>query len=280
MSPASQMHHSFHEETLRGRLQQPACTVGKEAVPSLDRVLFVVMCSKDMPERIADMVQGWMHWVPLKNVILLCGAEIPGLNVTLLPRLAIDDGVDAKFKKQSGKTAANLRDLRSIRWLAHEDSRVLHSFHWIFYADDDTFVNVPLLLSFLHGIPAHLPLLVSHIHSNRTTPNLAFPSGGSGMLFTRPALQQLGSVMFSPLCEVREAVNDITIGRCSRAANITRVHSTKFLTGIAVLQKSAGRLDAGMVVTAHYVKTRVQGMVLTCLVAARFGWMHPQCTRH
>jgi hypothetical protein len=223
-----------------------------------------------------------MHWVPPQNVILLCGSEIPGLNVTLLPRLAIDDGVEARFKRQSGKVAANLRHLRSICWLAHEDSRVLNSFDWVFYADDDTFVNVPLLLSFLQGIPAHLPLLFSHIHSNRTNrgaTDLAFPSGGSGMLFTQPAVQQLGSVLSSPLCEVRKAVNDVTIGRCSKPANITRVHSTKFLFDVAVLQKSAGRLDAGMVLTAHYVETRVQGMQLTCLVAARFGWLHPQCNR-
>jgi hypothetical protein len=101
---ARQSDASFiHEAVLRAKLQQPALTAGKEAVPSIDKVLFVVMCSKDMSQRIADMVHGWMHWVLKDNVILLCGAEIPGLNVTLLPRLAVDDAVAARFRRQSGK---------------------------------------------------------------------------------------------------------------------------------------------------------------------------------
>jgi hypothetical protein len=234
------------------------------------------------------MVAGWVHWVPPENVILLCGGEIPGLNVTLLPRLSIDDRVNAKFKQQSGKKAANLRHLRSIWWLVKEQYEVLQNFDWVMYVDDDTFVNVAALLSFLDGIPAHLPLLASHMLFNVTNPpNLAFPVGGAGMLFTRPGLQQLGSVMFTPLCQVRQAVNDITIARCSKPANITRVHAAKFqFQAVHLIQSGApfgnppGRLDVGMVVTAHYVKVREQVLEFTCLVAARFGWPHPVCKRH
>ena len=246
-------------------------------------MLFVVMCSQDLPQRVADMVAGWVHWVPPENVILLCGAEIPGLNVTFIPRLSIDDQVNVKFKKQSGKTAANLRHLRSIWWLANEQHEVLQNYDWVMYVDDDTFVNVPVLLSFLDGIPSHLPLLASHIHFNRTSPpNLAYPSGGSGMLFSRPGLERLGSVLFSPLCEVRQAVNDITVGRCSKPANIVRVHSTRFLSQVVHLNQSGGnppRLDIGMVVSAHYVKEKQHVLEFTCLVAARFGWPHPLCNR-
>jgi hypothetical protein len=159
-SVARQSDESFvFEAVLRAKLQQPACTASRDAAPSLGNVLFVVMCSTDLPQQVADMMQGWMHWVPPGNLILLCGGEIPGLNVTLLPRLAIDDAVDARFKQPSGKAAANLRDLRSIWWLVNVVPNVLRSHDWIFYVDDDTFVNLPLLLSFLHGIPTHLPLL-------------------------------------------------------------------------------------------------------------------------
>jgi hypothetical protein len=151
------------------------------------------------------------------------------------------------------------------------------------YVDDDTFVDVPLLLSFLDGIPAHLPLLALHIHFNRSDPpNLAYPSGGSRMLFTRPALQQVGSVMFTPLCDVRQGVNDVTVGRCSKPANIVRVHSTKFSSQVVHLNQSGGnppRLDIGMVVSAHYVKEKQRVLEFTCLVAARFGWPHPLCNR-
>jgi hypothetical protein len=238
------------------------------------------------------MAAGWGHWVPPENFILLCGGEIPGLNVTLLPRLAIDDDVDAKFgKQQPNNRKASLRHLRSIWWLVNVQSRVLDSFDWVFYVDDDTFVNVPALMSFLYGIPLHMPMLVSYIWYNPPPPNpvarnFAFPSGGAGMLFTRPGLQQLGSVLFSPLCEVREPTNDVTIGWCCQPGNITRVHSLKFVPYVQALKefgnkaKGGCRMDAGMVVTVHYVKTKLcqdQVVEFTCLVAARFGWPHPQC---
>lgn len=67
------------------------------------------MCSTDRPQHVADMVSGWGHWVPPENVILLSGGKMPGLNVTLLPRLAAEDGVDAKFGYQPANHLANLR---------------------------------------------------------------------------------------------------------------------------------------------------------------------------
>jgi hypothetical protein len=160
---------------------------------------------------------------------------------------------------------------------------VLRSHDWIFYVDDDTFVNLPLLLSFLHGIPTHLPLLISHIFHPPLSPaiypqNISFPSGGGGMLFSKPALQQLGSLLFAPPCEVVEASNDLSIARCTKHANITKVDSISFLPEVAKLcERHSGRVDMGMVVTAHWVKLRAQIMEFTCLVSARYGWPHPQC---
>lgn len=163
---------------------------------------------------------------------------------------------------------------------------MLDSFDWVFYVYDDMFVNVPALMSFLHGIPLHVPMLVSYKWHNLQAPHpaprsIAFPSGGARMLFTRPGLQQLGSVLFSPLCEVREAVNDI--GWCCKPGNVTKVHSHKSMPHVAVSKQvgnsvGMGRMDAGMAVTVHYVTTREQVVDLTCIVAARSGWLHPQCS--
>lgn len=171
-------------------------------------------------------------------------------------------------------------------WLAHIQTRVLDSFDWVLYVDDDMFVNVPALMSFPHGIPSHVPMLVSNKWHIPQAPHpaprsIAFPSGGAGMLFTRPGLQQLGSVLFSPLCEVREVSNDI--GWCCKPGNVTKVHSLKFMPYGAVSKQvgnsvGMGRMDAGMAVTVHYVTTREQAVDLTCLVGARSGWPHPQCS--
>jgi hypothetical protein len=282
---ASQSDMSYvFEDVLRAKLQQPACTLSRGAVASLDSVLFVVLCSKALQQRVAGMVDGWMHWVPRQNVMLLCGDDIPGLNVTLLPRLPIDTGVVDRFEKASVQ-GANLRHLRSMWWLVHIVPSVLQQFQWILYADDDTFVNVPRLLTFLHGIPSHLPLLITYLHRpphslDNPYRNMAFPSGGAGMLFTRPALQQLGSVLFLPLCEVIEPINDVSIARCTKVANVTKISSASFLPEAVLLNKTENWIDAGMAVTVHRIKERAQSLELTCLVAARYGWPHPQCTHH
>lgn len=112
-----------YEDVLRAKLETPACLSNSGpnplvATPSINRVLFVVMCSTDRPQHVADMVAGWGHWVPPENVILLCGGKMPGLNVTLLPRLAAEDGVDAKFGYQPANLA-NLRQVQSMWWLAN-----------------------------------------------------------------------------------------------------------------------------------------------------------------
>jgi hypothetical protein len=103
--------------------------------------------------------------------------------VTLLPKVAIDDGMYARFKDgYKGYTGSNLRDLRSMWWLVHSKPGVLHNYDWNLYVDDNTFVNTPLLISSLQGIPSHLQLLLSTIWEPRVPPpyeqDLAWPSGG------------------------------------------------------------------------------------------------------
>ena len=42
---------------------------------TLDRVLFVVMCSYDKKERVSWLSQTWLAWIPPRNVVLLRGVE-------------------------------------------------------------------------------------------------------------------------------------------------------------------------------------------------------------
>jgi hypothetical protein len=56
--------------------------------------------------------------------------------------------------------------MQSIWWLVNDKTRMLDRFVWVLYLDDDIFVDVPVLMSFLHGIPSHVPMLVSSIWHN------------------------------------------------------------------------------------------------------------------
>lgn len=75
------------------------------------------------------------------------------------------------------------------------------------------------------------------------------------------------------------SLNDVSVGRGTRLANITKVNSNMFVPDVANLQSSAGT-DAAKVVTVHYVKKPEQLMEFTCLVALQVGWPHPKCPRH
>jgi hypothetical protein len=253
--------------------------------------MFVMMCSNDTAERAKFMQHGWLRWVPKANVVMLCGAKIEGINNTDIPPLPIDSYIKQRFPELSNYQLANLRHLRGTWWLGTKEAARLdtNGIQWVMLIDDDTFVNVPLLLSFLNDVPPTLPVLFAHLYERINVPgkkhttykNLTFPQGGAGMLFSSVALKQMASVLFTERCELRFPVNDATIGACSPSANVTKIHTTKFGTQyptVDVLRTLPSRLDAGMLVTVHRCKTFEQMLEYTCTVAARFGWPHPECS--
>jgi len=101
------------EEVLIHKLQEASCV--PSLVTTLDRVLFVVMCSSDKQERVGWLSQTWLAWVPPRNVVLLSDTMIPGYNVTLLPSLPGDAYVKTKFPNPNNYDAANLRHLLSVQ---------------------------------------------------------------------------------------------------------------------------------------------------------------------
>lgn len=275
------------EDALRYKVQLPACiaaTPESQEPVSLDSVLFVVMASKDKQARAQAMQDTWMHWVNKENVVILSEGQIPGLKTTQIPGLPVDSYIQQEVPKPDNYTAANLRHLRAVWWLGR--SLAVQQYSWLFLVDDDTFVNVPLLLMFLRGIPTHLPLLFGKLWTQKDaeTPNgWVFPSGGAGVLFTRPGFQQVASVLFSPKCELADPpLNDHTIGKCCRPAGVAKVHSARFVSNRVMLSaptvgNPSNRHDAAMAVTVHRTTTKQHAVLFTCTVAARYRWTHPLC---
>lgn len=79
-------------------------------------------------------------------MVLLAESEIPGYNITVLPVLPGDAYLDAKFPMPTNYEAANLRHLKVVQWLGRVKEGALDHVNWIFMVDDDTFVNLPMLL--------------------------------------------------------------------------------------------------------------------------------------
>jgi hypothetical protein len=275
------------EDALRYKVQLPACAAARpesQGPIALDSVLFVVMASKDRQERAHNMHGSWMHWVPKQHIVLLAEGQIPGLNTIQIPGLPVDAYIRQKVPTPNNYTAANLRHLRAVWWLGRLPA--VQQYSWVFLVDDDTFVNVPLLLMFLKDIPPHLPLLFGRMWNQQDTeyPNgWVFPSGGAGMLFTRSGFQKVASILFTPKCELGDPpLNDHTIGKCCRPAGVAKVHTARFVSNRVDLRSPvtgnpASRNDEGMAVTVHRTTSKQHAVRFTCTVAARYGWDHPLC---
>lgn len=212
---------------------------------------------------------------------MLSDKEIQGHNITVLPRLPGDAYVDAKFSNPTNYEAANLRHLRSVQWLGRIKRDALENIHWVMMVDDDTFVSPPMLLMLLRKIPPSLPLLLGQIWDSpawdSNLKGLAYPSGGAGMLFSKVAFQRLAVNLFEHACDMRNFMNEVTIGLCATASNITKVHSNKFQPERVEAIYHPSIQDAGMMVTVHRVVEWQQALEYVCLVSKRFSWPHALC---
>lgn len=278
--------HATDSYLLEDVLRQRVGMLGSCNSPAnltLDKILFLVMCSVDKKERVEWLNQTWLSWLPQQNVILLSNASIPGYSMTILPSLPADEYIATKFGHPIGYHAANLRHLKAIQWLGMVNTTILHDIHWIVMVDDDTFVNLPLLLMFLQDLPASLPLMLGHLWDSAWFPQwkgLAWPAGGAGMVFTKEAFHRLAVVLFTPSCNMGHALNDITIGYCTVAANVTKVHTRKFLPERINGIYNPSIHDVGMAVTMHRAVDRQHQVSSTCVVSKRFGWPHPLCSNY
>lgn len=83
------------EDTLLHKLQETSCA--PSWTTTLDRILFLVMCSSDKKERMSWLSRTWLSWIPPRNVILLSDALIPGNTITVLPSLPRDAYLKGRF---------------------------------------------------------------------------------------------------------------------------------------------------------------------------------------
>ena len=105
---------------------------------------------------------------------------------------------------------------------------------WVLLCDDDTFINVPALLSLLreNTLDAQLPLMFGNVF-DRVTGNkdLAFSAGGAGIIMSAVTARLLASALYTPLCP-DVYLNDDSIGQCAVRLNVSNVHSALLMNGL------------------------------------------------
>jgi hypothetical protein len=272
------------EDVLRHLLAKAGCYPAHP--PTLDKILFVVMCATANKQRVEWMHETWLPWIPPQNLVLLSDAPIGKFNMTVLPELPADSYIRRHYPNATSYQAANLRHLASMQWLGKVHPSALDGMDWVFMVDDDTFVNPPMLLQFLQPFPPTLPLFFGHVWDNPswlTTilpgnggEKLAYVMGGSGMLISKAAFLRFALVLFTPECEVVAAFNDITLGMCL-AAGVVKVHSTKFKPEREAAVHDPYVYDVGEWVTRHRATSREDLLAFTCVVAKRYRLPHRLC---
>ena len=212
---------------------------------SPDDVVFIVMASLETRNRVRLQRDTWMRWA--SNVIVLAEGHDAELGIMTLPEL----------QNKTGFANAQLRQIYGMKWILNERPDLMQK-DWFFLVDDDTWVNVPVLLDYLSGFPAFLPLSFSHIYLMYD--NQAVYNGGAGMLFTHTAFRILARAVLTHACPLEDVDqnfvnNDNILSACAYSMAILKVSSSKFSTYEGVLHLQKPIVDTGWLdqITVHKI---------------------------
>lgn len=109
------------------------------------------------------------------------------------------------------------------RQLEFMRTQPLGGVRWVLLADDDTWVHVDRLLSFISGRDFERPALFSYVLSDAHVLGYDYPCGGAGMLLSAGAYARLAPRLLSQECPFLH-FNDLTLGFCAHALGIPLVH--------------------------------------------------------
>ena len=241
--------HSEHLELLRAAGLRPS-------VPQPSYLLVGMSGMVKGKERMRTALDTWLNDDVRSRAIFFSDMDDPALRMVTLPSLR--DMWEFRF--------AQHRQLRGLRWLfnfttppalnasqqwetrdvdhlapvsdpvalALRDEVLRGEVQWVVLVDDDTFVNIPALLSFLRENTAasSLPLFFGNVFDRVTgAKDLAYSAAGSGIIMSVQAARMIARVIWTPVC-LDVYLNDDSIGVCAVKLNITNVHTALLQNGL------------------------------------------------
>uniref|UniRef100_A0A0N4ZQX0 N-acetylgalactosaminide beta-1,3-galactosyltransferase n=1 Tax=Parastrongyloides trichosuri TaxID=131310 RepID=A0A0N4ZQX0_PARTI len=107
------------------------------------------------------------------------------------------------------------------------DNEKYINFKWLLIGDDDTLFNITKLHEMLSCINYEEPIVVGerygYGYKNGPEYGYDYPTGGSGMFFTREAIKKILNNCFCPNID---SPDDMIIGLCLKKENIKLIHSS------------------------------------------------------
>ena len=219
-------------------------------------VVFLVMASMQEKHRVACQRSSWMKWA--KHVLVFADANDSELDMMTLPEI----------ENKTGFAEAQFRQLHGMKWVQRERPDLMGK-KWFFLVDDDTWVNVPHLFTYLSSFPANLPLSFSHLYVMYD--RQAVYNGGAGMLFAQKAFHTLASALLTeacPLSQVDPAFvnNDNILAACAYSTGVIKVTSSRFSTYEGDLRIQGDIIDTAWLdqITVHKIRDCSLARQLSC----------------
>ena len=238
--------------------------------PTLDAkdVLFIVMASAKNIDRARLLTETWLRWTK-GNFFIFTETTNASVPMISLPEL----------ENKTTKADAQHRQLLGAQWLMKNRSDLVKTVKWFMFVDDDTWVNVPALLSYLQLFDHRASLSLGYVWDDLWMSSWSFHSGGAGVVFSRSAFVSMVPAIYSEECPFH-AYNDVTWMRCQKRKGVTKIHSDRFSPGAVPLHGEFQRLLPGWYVgrmTFHYITDLRMARRMTCDVAAYWKWPMEGC---
>ena len=244
-------------------------------VPSTDAddIVFVVMASMAERDRVAGQRSSWMRWA--KHTVILADGEDNELGIMTLPEIG----------NKSGFAEAQWRQLHGMKWLLNARPDLLAK-RWFFLVDDDTWVNMPVLVQFTSKYPCYLPLSFSHIYLmyGSADHRHAVYNGGAGMLFTSAAFRLIANAVLTPTCPLGDVDpnfmnNDNILAACAHRVGVLKISSSRFSTYEGVLHLKDDIIDTSWLdqITVHKVTDPAMSKSMYCWSDKSLGRVNSYC---
>ena len=231
-------------------------------------VLFIIMGSAKSIGRARLMVETWLRWTK-GNFFIFTETTNATVPMVSLPEL----------RNKTTKADAQHRQLIGSQWLMKNRSDLVRTVKWFMFVDDDTWVNVPALFSYLQLFDHRVSLSLGYVWDHMWVADAAYFSGGAGVVLSQPAFVSMVPAIYSKECPFH-TYNDVTWLHCQKRKGVTKIHSSRFVPETLTLVGPYNQLTPVEYVdkiTFHYILNPIIARRMTCDVAAYWKWPMEGC---
>jgi hypothetical protein len=231
-------------------------------------VLFIVMGSRKYVHKAMIIKETWLQWSQ-GNFFIFADVDNASIPLKTLPQL----------KNKPSREDAQHRQLIGSQWLINNRSELIKKVKWFVFADDDTWINVPALLSYLQLFDYRMKLSIGYIWDNTGVSGWSFLSGGAGIVLSQSAFMSVMPAIYTKECPFKEA-NDVTLMHCQKKKGIIKIHSDRFFwNDIPDMNPFRHIMPIYYVskVSFHYINDSVIAKKMTCDVAVYWKWPIKGC---